>query len=87
MAAERQTLLDLADCYFLIEGEDPKLPSEYYTKKKMEVWSKDPECEAFFLTAANSSIQNFSELSDTDLLQYLKNPQTRRKNARVLKLD
>lgn len=70
-AAERETLLALADCYFLMEGEDPKHPTKHWSERKRDVWSKDAECEDFFLTAANSLVRNLTGLSDTDLLKYL----------------
>lgn len=70
-AAEAESLLELANAFFLIEGEDPKATSEFWGKKKKEIWSKDSDCEAFFLICAFAIIKDSNELSDTDLLHSL----------------
>ena len=71
LAAEEETLKGLADAFFVLEGEDPQTTSPYWFDKKKEIWSKDPECYAFFLHAAFSLLRTTSELSKTDLLNYL----------------
>lgn len=79
-AAERETLLDLANCYFLLEGENPKQITQSWSKRKREIWDKDQDCEAFFLICANALIRSSSELSDTDLLLCLMKQKNKQRN-------
>lgn len=71
-AAERTTLELLANCLFLIEGENPLIPTDEFMQKKKEIWKRDPECEGFFLTAAFSFIRKLDRLSEEDLMNYLR---------------
>lgn len=71
LAAEEKSLQALANVYFLLEGENPKEPSDFWFGKKKEIWEKDPECYAFFLIESFRSIRSISGLSSTDLLDYI----------------
>jgi hypothetical protein len=70
-AAEEITLLQLANCYFLLEGEDPEQPNERMTEIKHKIWKEDADCRAFFLIAAYRIIDAYGTASDSDILKYL----------------
>lgn len=70
-AADEQTLLNLINCYFLLEGEPAEDTNPYWFDKKKEIFSKDKECYAFFLNSSFLTLRNVSELSDTGILDYL----------------
>lgn len=86
-AAEEATLLNLSAVYFLREGEDPEVPSEYYTKEKHRIWSIDGKCRAFFLIAAFRLTNKYGEISERDILQYLMEKRVKRSRAPKLTLD
>jgi len=71
-AAEQETLEQLANCFFLLEGESPQDVSEYWFTRKKEKWDKYPQLQAFFLNSAFGIIRTTETLSETDLLNYLK---------------
>lgn len=71
-AAEETTLQSLANCYFLLDGEDPFDTSMEYLEKKKAIWGQDPDCYAFFLNTAFLTIRNLSDLSDTGIVDYLR---------------
>lgn len=85
-AAEEKTLLNLAAVYFLRKGEDPEVPSEFYTKEKHRVWELDGNCRAFFLIAAFRLINKYGTISDKDILQYLQEKRTKRSRLPKLTL-
>jgi hypothetical protein len=74
-AAEETTLQKLANCYWILEGEDPAETSEYWFDKKKEIWKQDSDCYAFFLNSAFLIIRNVKDLSDTGMLEYLREKQ------------
>jgi len=71
VATDRMSLELLANCLFLLDGENPAATSQKFLAKKREIWEKDPECYAFFLMQAFAHIRNIHGLSATDLLHYL----------------
>jgi hypothetical protein len=73
LAAEEETLRQMCDSYFLIEGENPKECSDYWFQKKIEAWEKDPAAYAFFLHECLKYIRSIEGLSNTGLLQFLRN--------------
>lgn len=70
--AEEETLIELAACYFVIDGEDESDFSEIYRKKKIEYIKKDPEAFNFFVQRAFEYTTIYSEISDTDIHEFLK---------------
>lgn len=72
LAAEEETLKELANCYFLIEGENPASTSPYWFEKKKEIWNKSDKDYAFFLHSALKRTRNISELSETEILNSLR---------------
>lgn len=71
VATDRMSLELLANCLFLVDGENPAATSQKFLAKKREIWEKDPECYAFFLMQAFGHIRNIQGLSADDLLRYL----------------
>jgi hypothetical protein len=69
---EEQTMLDLATCYFILEGEDEGDFSEIWKQKKMERLRANGELRDFFVSRAFQLTTNYSELSNTDIHDYLK---------------
>ena len=72
VAAELVTLEHLANCLFLLEGEEPQETTQFWYDKKKEIWQNDSETHAFFLHAALSTIRNLQDLSRQDLASFLK---------------
>jgi len=76
-ACEYETLMKLAMCYFLVEGEPVQSVKNEFTKMKRELIQADPAAEGFFLTAAYKLTVEYSDFSETDILQYLAQKSTR----------
>jgi hypothetical protein len=69
---EEKTLLELATCYFVIDGEDETDFAEIWRNKKMQMLESDGSLKDFFLQRAFVITTKYSELSETDILDYLK---------------
>lgn len=83
--AEEETLIELAACYFVIEGENETDFSEVYRKKKIEYIKSDPDAFNFFVQRAFEFTTIYSEISDTDIHEYLKlNAQNARRISEFL---
>lgn len=80
-ACEEETLLSLACVYFLIEGEDPRTVAEGTQKRKRELMKSSDEMRAFFLTSAYKLTGTYSDISETDMLNYLNDLKHRVKNG------
>ena len=78
---EETTLLELASCYFLIQGEDETGFDEKYRQIKLDKFKTDSDCHDFFLQRAFEFTINYSNSSGTDILAYLK--QTETDNAKL----
>ena len=72
LVAEEETLTQLAFNYFLLEGEDPLKPNDEFNKRKAAIFEQDPDTRAFFLLKAFRLLQTSTEISDSDILNYLK---------------
>lgn len=70
--AEEETLIELAACYFVMEGEDETDFSEIYRKKKIDYIKSDPEAFNFFVQRAFEYTTIYSELSDSDIHEFLR---------------
>jgi hypothetical protein len=70
--AEESCLLELASCYVLLEDEKPAEIQQSFHDRKLEFWKQDYPCRAFFLTMVLKLIKKYSNISDQDFLQYLK---------------
>jgi hypothetical protein len=88
---EETTLLELASCYFLIEGEDETGFDEKHRQIKLDKFKTDSDCHDFFLQRAFEFTINYSNSSGTDILAFLKQtePDNERLNQilRTLSLD
>lgn len=69
---EEKTMTELGICYFCIEGEDETDFSEVWNKKKREILEQDSNSQAFFLSMAYQHTINYSNISEVDILGYLK---------------
>jgi hypothetical protein len=70
-AAEEETLLQLACCYTVFNDE-PDLYDPSWQKTKLAVLKKDINAKNFFLQLAWQSTKKYSNMSDLDILEYLK---------------
>jgi len=83
---EEETLIQLAACYFLIEGEDPADFVESYRNKKIEILKNDSDARGFFLQRSFEFTTNFSQQSGTIILDFLKaNQQNAEKLDQILR--
>lgn len=71
LPAEENSLVNLANAFFVLEGEDPSQVSDHWFARKKAIWAEDPDCYAFFLHRAMSLLRDISALSETDLLEFL----------------
>lgn len=68
---EERTMLDVACVYFLLNDEPQgTMPAEHQERKRA-IWAKDEACRAFFLREAYWLTRGFSELSLSDIPNYL----------------
>jgi len=73
--AEEHTFLNLATVYFTIDDEDPRFYLSSYRQKKIDAWEMDDNAKSFFLLRAAERTGFFSNISDQDILIYLKETQ------------
>jgi hypothetical protein len=72
---ERQSLLNLATVYTVLEGEPAdKFVSSWQDKKK-EIWATDEDCRDFFTTWAYQKTPNFHKNQVGSILNYIKEMQ------------
>lgn len=72
MLAHEETLLAFAKIYFMLENEPIKESNLKYSKMKDKAFNEDPACRAFFLIAAFRLTKDYSDISDRDILAYLR---------------
>lgn len=68
---EEQTLIELAACYFIEEGEDETEFNEVTRKNKIDLFKSNPDLFNFFVQRAFEHTINFSNISEVDILDYL----------------
>jgi hypothetical protein len=69
---EERTLLDLAVCYFVIDGEDENDFSEVWRKKKLDILLEDSDAKGFFLDKAFQFTIKYSNMSEIAIQEYLR---------------
>jgi hypothetical protein len=69
---EENTLIELAACYFVLNGEDETDFSDVWKNKKIEKIKSNGRSKDFFLQRAFVFTTKYSELSDNDIHVYLK---------------
>lgn len=88
---EEQTLMELACCYFLIDGEDESEYNDLFREKKMEIFATDSEAKVFFINGAFQYTIKYSDMSETVIHDYLKmnapNAEKLNRILRELKLE
>lgn len=83
---EEETMIELATCYFVLDGEDESEFSEVWKRKKIEKIKNNPKTFDFFLQKAFEYTIKFSELSGQDIHDYLKTTLTANQRfARLLR--
>jgi hypothetical protein len=68
---EEETLVELAACYFIEDGENETEFNEVIRKKKVELFKSTPDLFDFFVQRAFEHTINFSNISEADILDYL----------------
>ena len=88
---EEKTLLDLATCYYVIDGEDETDYSDIFREKKLQILADDSEAKGFFLENAFRHTVNYGNSSATAIRDYLKanepNADKLNRILQALKLD
>lgn len=88
---EENTLLELASIYFIIDGEDESTMDEMIKQTKLDALRGDAELKDFFIQKAFTLTTNYSNTSETAILDYLKtnaqNEDRLNQILRVLKLE
>lgn len=72
---EESSILDLACIYFMLQDEDPEVPSEAKNREKHKIFEEDPQTRAFFLRIGIALVKKFSEKREEDLIGYLEENQ------------
>jgi hypothetical protein len=68
---EEETLINLAACYFVIEGEDETDFSEVDKVKKVNYIKENKEAFNFFVQRAFEYTTNYSQMSEIDIQEFL----------------
>lgn len=69
---EEQTMIELAACYFVINGEDETDFSDVHKQLKIDRIKSNSEASDFFIQRAFVHTTKYSEMSDNDIHEYLK---------------
>jgi hypothetical protein len=69
---EEETLIELALCYYVLEDEDETSIDSLSRQKKIDIFKTDEDARAFFLRGAFSHTIKYSDMSEEDILEYLK---------------
>lgn len=69
--AEEETLINLAACFFVIDGEDETDFSEVEKKNKIEYIKSNSDAFNFFVQRAFMYTTKYSQLSEIDIQEYL----------------
>ncbi len=75
-AGEEKTLLDLAICYFVCGNEDETQFTDNDQTRKREILMSDSDAKDFFLQKAFEHTIQFSNISDTDIIDFLRKIKT-----------
>lgn len=71
MICEANSVLDLANVYYLLSDEDPNEYSEAHADLKRKIWAEDSECRAFFLRMGLNLTKQLASTSEEDLLKFM----------------
>lgn len=88
---EETTLMELAAVYFVVDGEDESTFDEKWKQIKIEAFKGDGDLCGFFIQKAFELTTNYSNMSGTAILDYLKtnaqNAERLNQILQVLKLE
>lgn len=68
---EANSILDLANVYYMLEDEDPNDYDEIWADRKRAIWDSDMDCRAFFLNMGLQLTNSFSNTSVEDLIKFM----------------
>ena len=69
---EEQTMVELAACYFVIDGENETEFSDVWKQIKLDRIKSNPQVFDFFVQRAFAHTTKYSEMSPTDIHEYLR---------------
>ncbi len=69
---EEQTLMELAACYYVLNGEDETEFNDVFKQRRIDKLNQNPLVRDFFVQRALESTMKFSELSSDDIREFLK---------------
>jgi hypothetical protein len=69
---EESTLMELAACYYVLNGENETEFNDVFKQKKIDKLNQNPLVRDFFVQRALESTIKFSELSSDDIREFLK---------------
>jgi hypothetical protein len=69
---EEQTLIELAACYYVLDGEDETKFNDVFKQRRIDKLNNNPLVRDFFVQRALTSTIKFSELSSDDIQEFLK---------------
>lgn len=69
---EEQTLIELAACYYVLDGEDETKFNDVFKQRRIDKLNNNPLVRDFFVQRALTSTIKFSELSSHDIQEFLK---------------
>lgn len=69
--ADEETLLQLAQVYYLMNDENPETYSERFQKEKRKIWDEDIDAKGFFLQQSFKYTKAFQEQPQLNVLEYL----------------
>lgn len=72
---EENSTLDLVNIYFMLNEEDPEIPSETLNRKKHKIYETDPGARAFFLRIGVALMNKLSGKPEEDSLSYMRENQ------------
>jgi len=74
---ERNSLLNLATVYCVLEGEPCEKYIQSWQDKKLKIWQDDEDCRDFFLIWAYKKVPSFMTAQKDIILNYLANQQSK----------
>lgn len=69
---EEKTLMELAVCYFVMDGEDETQFTDEWQNKKRDILNSDSDAKDFFLQKAFERTIQFGTTSETAIIDYLR---------------
>lgn len=68
---EANSVLDLANVYYMLQDEDPEDYSEVHADRKRKIWAEDEACRTFFLRMGMALTKQFQSTPPEDLINFM----------------